>query len=80
MSENTHPTYEVLALRFGTHANRPARDNFLIDEGQFTRGSDMCILICGDEPYRYATELGVDVSDVTVAFAVDERLSIGMIA
>ena len=46
----------------------------------FTRGSDMCVLICGDEPYRYATELGIDVSDVTVAFAVDDRLSIGMIA
>lgn len=32
------PTYEVLALRFGTHADRPARDNFLHDEGQFTPG------------------------------------------
>ncbi|MER6467992.1 N-acyl homoserine lactonase family protein [Streptomyces collinus] len=35
------PLYEVLALRFGTHAGRPARDNFLLDEGQFTPGSDM---------------------------------------
>lgn len=34
-------TYDVLALRFGTHADRPARDNFLVDEGQFTPGSDM---------------------------------------
>ncbi|MFF8031636.1 MULTISPECIES: N-acyl homoserine lactonase family protein [unclassified Streptomyces] len=41
MAEDTHPTYEVLALRFGTHADRPARDNFLLDEGQFVRGSDM---------------------------------------
>nr|WSZ98939.1 N-acyl homoserine lactonase family protein [Streptomyces sp. NBC_00857] len=35
------PRYEVLALRFGTHAGRPARDNFLLDEGQFTPGSEM---------------------------------------
>ncbi|WP_329169019.1 N-acyl homoserine lactonase family protein [Streptomyces sp. NBC_01387] len=41
MGEVTQPTYEVLALRFGTHADRPARDNFLTDEGQFTPGSDM---------------------------------------
>ncbi|WHM37863.1 N-acyl homoserine lactonase family protein [Streptomyces sp. BPTC-684] len=41
MAEDTHPVYEVLALRFGTHADRPARDNFLVDEGQFTPGSDM---------------------------------------
>ncbi|MEU8890409.1 N-acyl homoserine lactonase family protein [Streptomyces sp. NPDC048442] len=41
MSESTFPTYEVLALRFGTHADRPARDNFLVDEGQFTQGTDM---------------------------------------
>lgn len=38
MTENM---YEVLALRFGTHADRPARDNFLVDDGQFTPGSDM---------------------------------------
>ncbi|MFE4716454.1 N-acyl homoserine lactonase family protein [Streptomyces sp. NPDC056728] len=41
MAEETQPTYQVLALRFGTHADRPARDNFLVDEGQFTRGTDM---------------------------------------
>ncbi|MFC0847422.1 N-acyl homoserine lactonase family protein [Streptomyces noboritoensis] len=41
MAEDTPPEYEVLALRFGTHADRPARDNFLVDEGQFTPGSDM---------------------------------------
>ncbi|MEU4346699.1 N-acyl homoserine lactonase family protein [Streptomyces sp. NPDC023838] len=41
MAEDTRPLYEVLALRFGTHADRPARDNFLVDEGQFTPGSDM---------------------------------------
>ncbi|MFJ2816270.1 N-acyl homoserine lactonase family protein [Streptomyces sp. NPDC087294] len=41
MAEDTQPTYEVLALRFGTHAGRPARDNFLVDEGQFTPGSEM---------------------------------------
>ncbi|MFJ4715556.1 N-acyl homoserine lactonase family protein [Streptomyces sp. NPDC088785] len=40
MAGNT-PLYEVLALRFGTHAGRPARDNFLTDEGQFTPGSEM---------------------------------------
>ncbi|MDH6579946.1 N-acyl homoserine lactonase family protein [Kitasatospora sp. MAP5-34] len=41
MAEDTQPTYEVLALRFGTHAGRPARDNFLFDEGQFPPGTDM---------------------------------------
>ena len=45
----------------------------------FTGGSDMCILICGDEPYRYAKELGVDIDDITIAFAVSESLGIGMI-
>ncbi|GGV58331.1 hypothetical protein GCM10010277_60890 [Streptomyces longisporoflavus] len=35
------PLYEVLALRFGTHAQRPARENFLTDEGQFAPGSQM---------------------------------------
>ena len=29
------PRYEVLALRFGTHADRPARDNFLLSTGKF---------------------------------------------
>ncbi len=46
----------------------------------FTSGGDMCILICGDEPYRYAKELGVDIDDVTIAFAVTDSLGIGMIA
>ena len=46
----------------------------------FKGGSDMCILICGDEPYRYAKELGVDIDAVTIAFAVSDRLAIGMIA
>ncbi|MFM9371521.1 N-acyl homoserine lactonase family protein [Streptomyces sp. Da 82-17] len=41
MANDAHPVYEVLALRFGTHDDRPARDNFLVDEGQFTPGSDM---------------------------------------
>ncbi|MFJ5641304.1 N-acyl homoserine lactonase family protein [Streptomyces sp. NPDC093223] len=41
MAEETHPVYEVLALRFGTHDGRPARDNFLVDEGQFTPGREM---------------------------------------
>jgi hypothetical protein len=45
-----------------------------------TGGSDMCLLICGDEPYRYAKELGVGIDDVTIAFAVSDSLGIGMIA
>jgi hypothetical protein len=46
----------------------------------FTAGSDMRILICGDEPTRYAKELGIPVDGVTVAFATDDKLGIGMIA
>lgn len=46
----------------------------------FTSGSDMCLLICGDEPYRYAKELGVGIEDVTIAFAISDSLGIGMIA
>jgi hypothetical protein len=46
----------------------------------FTNGSDMCLLICGDEPYRYAKELGVAVDNVTIAFALSDSLGIGMIA
>jgi len=45
----------------------------------FGGGSDMCLLICGDEPYRYAKELGVSIDDVTIAFAVSDSLGIGMI-
>ena len=40
----------------------------------------MCLLICGDEPYRYAKELGVGIDDVTIAFAVSDSMGIGMIA
>src|SRR6476660_1335320 len=46
----------------------------------FTSGSDMCFLICGDEPYRYAKELGVGIDDITIAFAVSDTLGIAMIA
>jgi len=46
----------------------------------FTGGGDMCLLICGDEPYRYAKELGVGIDDVTIAFSVSDSLGIGMIA
>ena len=46
----------------------------------FGGGSDMCILICGDEPYRYAKELGVGIDDITIAFAVSDSLGLGMIA
>jgi hypothetical protein len=46
----------------------------------FTSGSDMCLLICGDEPYRYAKELGVGIDDITIAFAVSDTLGIAMIA
>jgi len=46
----------------------------------FTSGSDMCLLICGDEPYRYAKELGVGIDDITIAFAVSDTLGLGMIA
>jgi hypothetical protein len=45
----------------------------------FTAGSDMCVLICGDEPTRYAKELGIPIDRVTVAFATDDKLGIGMI-
>lgn len=45
----------------------------------FTGGSDMCILLCGDEPTKYAKELGIPVERVTVAFAVSDRLALGMI-
>jgi hypothetical protein len=45
----------------------------------FTGGSDMCILLCGDEPTKYAKELGIPVDRVTVAFAVSDRLALGMI-
>jgi glyoxylase-like metal-dependent hydrolase (beta-lactamase superfamily II) len=34
MCADVTPRYEVLALRFGTHADRTARDNFLMDTGQ----------------------------------------------
>ena len=46
----------------------------------FTSGSDMCLLICGDEPYRYAKELGVGIDDITIAFAISDTLGLGMIA
>ena len=46
----------------------------------FTSGSDMCLPICGDEPYRYAKELGVGIDDITIAFAISDSLAIGMIA
>ena len=38
-------------------------------------GSDMCIILCSDEVGRFAEALGVEPSDVTVAFAVSERLA-----
>ena len=44
----------------------------------FTNGSDMCILLCGDEPTKYAKELGIPVENVTVAFAVSDTLALGM--
>ena len=37
----------------------------------------MCILICGDEPYRYAKELGVGIEDITIAFAVSDSSGSG---
>ncbi len=46
----------------------------------FTGGSDMCLLICGDEPYRYAKELGVSIDAITIAFAISDSAGIGMIA
>ena len=52
---------------------------FSVGGSVFTSASEMCILICGDEPYRYAKELGVAIEDVTVAFAVADSLAIGMI-
>jgi hypothetical protein len=46
----------------------------------FTSGSDMCLLICGDEPYRYAKELGIGIDDITIGFAISDSLGLGMIA
>ena len=57
-----------------------ALTRFSTPGSSFTGGSDMCLLICGDEPYRYAKELGVGIDDVTIAFAVSDALGIGMIA
>ena len=51
-----------------------------MDGSLFTSGSDMCLLICGDEPYRYAKELRVGIDDITIAFAISDSLGIGMIA
>jgi hypothetical protein len=52
---------------------------FSMQGSVFTAGGDMCLLVCGDEPYRYAKELGVSIDDVTIAFALSDRLAIGMI-
>jgi len=41
MSGGTTPTYDVLALRFGTHADRVARENFLFHEGHFAADAPM---------------------------------------
>ena len=53
---------------------------FSVPGSTFTAGGDMCILICGDEPYRYAKELGIPIDSVTIGFAVADELAIGMIA
>jgi hypothetical protein len=54
-------------------------DRYSLPGSFFTTGGDMCILICGGEPIRYANELGVPVDQVTVALATDDKLGIGMI-
>lgn len=41
MGKRTTPTYEILALRFGTHADRIARDNFLVPDARFAAGEPM---------------------------------------
>ena len=41
----------------------------------FSGGSDMCIILCAEEIPRFAEALGVEPSDITVAFAVNERLA-----
>jgi hypothetical protein len=41
----------------------------------FSGGSDMCIILCAEEVGRFAEALGVEPSDITVAFAVNERLA-----
>jgi hypothetical protein len=46
----------------------------------FTSGGDMCLLICGGEPYNYAKELGITVDDITIAFVTSDKLAIGIIA
>jgi hypothetical protein len=60
--------------------SKTSLSRFSMQGSVFTAGGDMCILICGDEPYRYAKELGVGIDDVTIAFAVSDSLGIGMIA
>jgi len=39
--QNASPTYEVLAFRLGTHADRLARENFLISGGPFDPSATM---------------------------------------
>ena len=63
------------AVLSGTHLTRASMPGSV-----FGGGSDMCLLICGDEPYRYAKELGVSIDDVTIAFAISDAAGIGMIA
>jgi len=43
-------------------------------------GSDMCILLCGNEPREFAQALGIPLDRVTVALSVGERGGIGGIA
>ena len=60
--------------------SKTSLSRFSMPGSTFTAGGDMCILVCGDEPYRYAKELGVPIDKVTIGFAVADELAIGMIA
>jgi hypothetical protein len=46
----------------------------------FTGGSDMCILLCGNEPREFAQALGIPLDRVTVALSVSDSLGIGGVA
>jgi hypothetical protein len=75
----THADRELEALLPASFAGTPLI-RFSALGSIFTPGGDMCILICGGEPYRYANELGVSVDGVTIAFATSDKLAIGIIA
>jgi hypothetical protein len=43
-------------------------------------GSDMCILLCGNEPREFAEALGIPLDRVSVAVSITENLGLGGVA